>query len=199
MAMLSVGGLTPRMIVLGLVIQQEDTVAGVDRRLADQFACARFTAGSAHKNLPSLAEAGYVRLTKPGPSGEPTMGVYAGTPGGVEFHQEWLRHRERPLGIRDALNCKLEFIEPEDLPWVIEDIREQEEECRRACDTAHSSVMGEQRLRRVQKKPVHWRARMSMIRDKHEATEWAKIADCLETTREDLEGLYREILIDGST
>jgi DNA-binding PadR family transcriptional regulator len=197
--MLSVGGLTPRMIVLGLVIQQEDTVAGVDRRLADQFACARFTPGSAHKNLPSLAEAGYVRLTKPGPSDERTLDRYAGTPGGTEFHRRWLLNTERPLGIRDALHCKLEFVEPEDLPWLIESIREQEEDCRHACDTAHSSVIGEQRSRRVQKRPVHWRARMGMIRDKHEATEWAKIADCLETTREDLEELYREILADGLT
>jgi DNA-binding PadR family transcriptional regulator len=195
--MLSVGGVTPRMLVLGLVIQQEDTVAGVDRRLADQFASACFTPGSAHKNLPSLAAAGYVRLSRPGPSDEPTMGVYAGTPGGVEVHRRWLIHRERPLGIRDALNCKLEFVEPEDLPWVIEDIREQEEECRRACDAAHGSVLGEHRSWRVQRKPIHWRARMGMIRDKHGATEWAKIADCLETTREDLEELYREILNDG--
>jgi DNA-binding PadR family transcriptional regulator len=197
MAMLSVGGLTPRMLVLGLVIQKEDTVAGVDRRLSDQFASARFTPGSAHKNLPSLAEAGYVHLTKPGPPNEPTMGVYAGTSGGVEFHRRWLLRRERPLGIRDVLNCKLEFIEPEDLPWFIEDIREQEEECRRACNVAHGSVIGEHRSRRVQRKPVHWRARMEMIRSKHGATEWAKIADCLETTREDLEELYREILTDG--
>ena len=36
-------------MVLGLVIQQGDTVAGVDRRLADQFASARFSRGSAHK------------------------------------------------------------------------------------------------------------------------------------------------------
>jgi DNA-binding PadR family transcriptional regulator len=196
--MLSVGGLAPRMLVLGLVIQQEDTVAGVDRRLADQFASARFTPGSAHKNLPSLAEAGHIRLSKPGPPDEPTMGVYAGTPGGVEFHRRWLLRRERPLGIRDVVNCKLEFIEPGDLPRVIEDIREQEEECRRACDAAHA-VIGEHRSRRVQRKPVDWRARMDMIRSKHGATEWAKIADCLETTREDLEELYREILTDGLT
>lgn len=45
------GDLTPRMMVLGLVIQREDTVAGVARRLADQFASARFPRSSEHKNL----------------------------------------------------------------------------------------------------------------------------------------------------
>jgi DNA-binding PadR family transcriptional regulator len=185
------------MVVLGLVLQQEDTVAGVDRRLADQFASARFTPGSAHKNLPSLADAGYVRLSRPGPRDERTLDVYAGTPGGAEFHRRWLRRRERPLGIRDVVNCKLEFIQPEDLPWVIADIREQEEECRRLCNEAHGSVIGEHRSRRARGKPVHWHARMEMIRNKYDSTEWTKIADCLETTIEELEELRQEILTDG--
>jgi hypothetical protein len=38
---------------------------------------------------------------------------------------------------------------------------------------------------------------MGMIRSKYGANEWSKIAECLETTREDLEELYREILTDG--
>jgi hypothetical protein len=52
------------MMVLGLVIQQGDTVSGVARRLADQFASARFSRSAAHQNLPSLASKGFVRLVE---------------------------------------------------------------------------------------------------------------------------------------
>ena len=107
------GDLTPRMMVLGLVIQQQDTVAGVGRRLADQFASARFSRSSAHKNLPSLAEKGYVRLVARAPEGEASLDRYEATPKGVELLRSWLRGAGLPPAIRDALQCKMELVERE--------------------------------------------------------------------------------------
>jgi DNA-binding PadR family transcriptional regulator len=180
-------------MVLGLVIQQEDTVAGVDRRLADQFASARFSRGSAHKNLPSLAEKGYVRMVKKGPPEEPTLDRYEATPRGVELFRGWLRGTELPPAIRDALQCKLEFLERDDLAALIEVVREEEESYTFACDIARSRVLGEQRSRRARQKPVDWRIRLRSIQSKDEANLWGLMSQRLERLRDELEGLLDEI------
>jgi DNA-binding PadR family transcriptional regulator len=189
----SSGELTPRMMVLGLVIQQRDTVAGVDRRLADQFASARFSRGSAHKNLPSLAEKGYVRLVRKGPPDEPTLDCYEATPKGVELLRGWLRHTEMPPAIRDALQCKLEFLEREDLAALIQLVREEEYAYTCACDIARSRVLREQRSRRAREMPVDWRVRLGGIRSKDEATLWGLMSQRLERLRDELEELFDEI------
>lgn len=185
--------LTPRMMVLGLVIQEHDTVAGVDRRLADQFASARFTRGSAHKNLPSLAEKGYVRLLKKGPPTEPTLDRYEATPQGVELFRGWLRRTELPPAIRDALQCKLEFLEREDLAALIQIVREEEQAYTSACDIARSRVLGEQRTRRARDRPLDWRMRLRGIQSKDEANLWSLMAQRLERLCDELEALLDEI------
>jgi DNA-binding PadR family transcriptional regulator len=181
------------MMVLGLVIRQQDTVAGVDRRLADQFASARFSRGSAHKNLPSLAEKGYVRLVENGPPQEPTLDRYEATPKGVELFRGWLRRTELPPAIRDALQCKLEFLEREDLAALIEIVREEEEAYTFACDIARSRVLGEQRSRRARQKLADWRVRLRSIQSKDEANLWSLMSQRLERLHDELEGLLDEI------
>jgi DNA-binding PadR family transcriptional regulator len=189
----SSGDLTPRMMVLGLVIQQQDTVAGVDRRLADQFVSARFSRGSAHKNLPSLAEKGYVRLVRKGPPDEPTLDCYEATSKGVELLRGWLRHTEMPPAIRDALQCKLEFLEREDLAALIQVVREEEYAYTSACDIARSRVLREQRSRRARDRPIDWRIRLGGIRSKDEANLWGLMSQRLERLRDELEELFDEI------
>ena len=46
---------------------------------------------------------------------EPSLDRYEATAEGVELLREWLRHTELPPAIRDVLQCKLEFVEREDL------------------------------------------------------------------------------------
>jgi DNA-binding PadR family transcriptional regulator len=194
---LSSGQLTPRMMVLGLVIQQEDTVAGVARRLADQFASARFPPNSAHKNLPSLASKGYVRLVEKGPPNEPTRDRYERTPTGVEFFRGWLRHTELPPAIRDAVQCKLEFLEREDLAALVKIVREEEDACRRACNAAHGRVVTEQSSRLAQKKRADYNLRLRGIQSKDEAMLWSLMSKRLEHLREELEELLDEISADS--
>ncbi len=193
MSALSSGDLTPRMIVLGLVVQQPDTVAGVDRRLADQFAFARFTRGSAHKNLPSLARKGYVRLLEHDPRGEASLDRYVATHDGVAHFRGWLRRRELPLAVRDALQCKMEFLEPDDLLALIATVREEAHAYASACDRAHSRLLGEQRLRRALSDPPDWRARLRGIQSKDEATLWALMSQRLERVAGELEALLGEM------
>jgi DNA-binding PadR family transcriptional regulator len=181
------------MMVLGLVIQQSDTVSGVARRLADRFDVARFPNGSAYDNLPSLAKKGYVRLIAKGPPDEPTRDRYEATPDGVEHFRGWLQNTELPPMIRDALQCKLEFVGREDVVGLLQLVREQEEIYTAAYDAARARVLREQRSRRAKNKPVDTRVRLRRIQHKDEATLWGLMSKRLERLGEDLEELLEDL------
>jgi DNA-binding PadR family transcriptional regulator len=188
----SSGDATPRMMVLGLVIQQSDTAAGVARRLAEQFASARFPRSSAHKNLPNLAERGYLRLVERG--AEPSLDRYEATQEGVEHLRGWLRSSTLPPTIRDALQGKLEFLGLEDLVALVRVVREEEKAYSYACDIAHARVLQEQRSRRrLGGGIVDWRLRLRGIQSKDEATLWSMMSQRLERLLGELEELLEEV------
>lgn len=181
------------MMVLGLVIQQEDTVAGVARRLNDQFPAARWPRTSAYKNLPSLASDGFVRLIEKGPPNGPTLDRYEGTPEGAELLHGWLRNTELPPGVRDVVQCKLEFVAREDLLGFIRIVSEEEQAYTFAYDIAHTRVRREQRSRLARERPVDWHLRLRGIQNKDEAMLWNLMSKRLGRLREALEELLGEI------
>lgn len=186
------GDAAPQMMVLGLVVQQPDTVAGVSRRLSDQFASARFAKGAAHGNLPSLAQKGYVRLVEPGPPGEPTRDRYEATSEGRGHFLEWLHSSELPLIVRDVLQCKLEFLQPEDLVAMLRGVRELEDSFTAMCDAARARVLREQRSRRARSEPVDWRVKLRGIQSRDEANLWSLMSQRLEHLGDELEDLLNE-------
>jgi hypothetical protein len=188
----SSGDATPRMMVLGLVIQQPDTAAGVARRLAEQFASARFPRSSAHKNLPNLAQRGYLHLVEKG--AEPSLDRYEATQAGIEHLRGWLRSSTLPATLRDALQGKLEFLRLEDLVALVRAIREEEKAYSYACDIAHARVLQEQRSRRRSGgEAVDWRLRLRRIQSKDEATLWSMMSQRLERLLGELEELLEEV------
>jgi hypothetical protein len=191
MSTFSSGDLTPRMMVLGLVVQQSDSVAGVARRLADQFASARFPKTSAHNNLPSLAEKGYVRLVAAGEKS--SLDRYEATAQGAELLRGWLRRTELPPAVRDVLQCKLELVEIDDLAALVQTVREEEDAYTSAHDIAHSRMLREQRSRRARGGSVDWHTRLRAIQTKDEANLWGLMSQRLEHLREELEDLLGEI------
>lgn len=193
MSLVRTGDVSPQMIVLGLVVQRADTVAGINRRLVDQFATARFAKGAAHGNLPSLAEKGYVRLVQPGPPGEPTRDRYEATASGRELFASWLHGSALPVMVRDVMQCKLELMEPDDLPALLRTIRELEESFTAMCDVARVRVLRQQRLRRARDGAADWRERLGGIQAKDEANLWGLMAQRLERLGEDLEELLDEV------
>lgn len=188
------GDPTPQMMVLGLVIQRQDTVAGLARRLADQFASARFPRASAYNNLPRLAGKGYVRLVEKGPPGEPTRDRYEATPEGIERFRRWLSSTELPPIVRDTLQCKLELLAREDLSALVRLVREEEEAYTVACDTARARVLREQRSKRAQGESADWRLRVRSIQNKDEATLWGMMSKRLERLGDELEQLLDDIV-----
>ena len=98
--------ITPQIAVLSLVVQEPDTVAGVSRRLKEQFPAARFPESSAHNNMRSLAATGHIRLVEEGT--EPPFS-YEATVAGDELSRKWI-WRSTPPMMRDPLQGKLAFV-----------------------------------------------------------------------------------------
>ncbi len=154
------------MMILGLVVQRSDTVAGIARRLNDQFASARFSKTTAYVRLPALAEQGYLRVVEEGPPDEPTLNRYEATRRGIAHFRKWLRNTELPPIIRDALQCKLEFLQREDLQDLVRLVNEEEVAYTAAYAIARARVLREQRSRRLKGKPAAYGARLTSIRNK---------------------------------
>jgi DNA-binding PadR family transcriptional regulator len=130
------GEMSSSMAVLGLVVQQPDTIAGVALRLSETFPRARWSPGAAHNNMPNLAKQGLLRVVQEGP--EPTLDRYEATPKGVGEFRRWLgRSHSLPPALRDGLQARLEFAELEELSALVETVREVERDCRSEYAAAH--------------------------------------------------------------
>jgi len=175
--------ITPRMAVLGLVVQEPGTVADIYRRLTDRFGAAGFPRNSVHKNLPSLARDGHVRLVED---------RYEARPEGVAEIREWLRRPSLPA-IPDTLEGILAFVEREDLPAVLHMVREDERASRAACDLAHGGVLTHKRLlRRLPGGKATWRERVWMVELEYQAKRWLNRTEELALLGDKLEYLLKD-------
>jgi hypothetical protein len=181
------------MMVLGLVIQKPDTPAGVALRLAEQFPTAHFPTNSAHTNLPSMKDKGFVRLIKEGPT--PSLHCYEVTRQGCDHFRSWIRNSVRlPPTIRDALQGKLEFVELEDLPALLRTVRVEEAAYIAASSAARARVLEEQGARRrARGRPVDPRVKLRSIQSQYEADLWFMMSQGVGRLCEELEGLVDEV------
>jgi DNA-binding PadR family transcriptional regulator len=198
MSTFNAGDPTPTMMVLGLVVQRSDTVASIARRFNDQFASARFSKATAYRRLPVLAEEGYLRVVEAGPPDEPTLERYEATREGVAYFRKWLRSTELPPIIRDALQCKLGFLQRDDLRDLIRLVNEEEGAYTAAFAIARGPVLREQRSRRIKGKPKGYDARLRSIRNKDEASLWGFMSKRLERLGVELEELLHDMEQDSS-
>jgi DNA-binding PadR family transcriptional regulator len=130
------GDLSVSMAVLGLLVEQPDTGAGVGVRLLQRFPRAGWSRSSVHNNLPSLIKQGHVRLVKEGH--KPALNSYEATAQGVAHFRQWMRESvAMPPVLRDALQGKLAFSTPEDLPAFAESVRQEKEAYRQMYAAAH--------------------------------------------------------------
>jgi DNA-binding PadR family transcriptional regulator len=195
MSALSFGEFSPKMMILGLLAQEPDSVAGVARRLTDQFPSAGVAKNSAHNNLPKLAEDGYLQLVQAG--GKSSRDRYETTAEGLALLRGWLRRSELPPVVRDSIQCKLELIDLDDLAPVVRTILGQEDAYRRASGDAQWRLVAEQSSRRARGVPVHWRVKLQAILRKREVTLWDFMAGEREGLREELEELLDEVAAGG--
>ncbi len=185
--------LSASIVVLGLVVERPDTIAGVGVRLVERFPRAYFSRNAAHNNLPSLADQGLVRMVERGP--ERSLDRYEATPSGAAHFQRWVRESAaRPPALRDALQGKLVFSGHGDLLALLKTVCEEEDACAREYAVAHRHASAARRLRhRSAGGPVDLGARLRGIRIVDEANMWSLMAQRLRRLREELEELLEEI------
>jgi len=175
------------MAILGLVIEQSDTAAGVGARLVDRFPRARWSRSVAHNDLPSLAKQGLVVMIEPG--AKPSLDHYEATPEGVAQFRDWLRATSlAPPMLRDALAAKLAFSEERDLPELLRAIREEEHICVSEFEAAQMRLNAARRLGRLgpaDGSDYHGRVQSAIMTD--EAMMWGQRAKRLQCLRQELE------------
>jgi DNA-binding PadR family transcriptional regulator len=179
--------------VLGLLVEQPDTVAGVGVRLVQRFPHARWSRSAVYTNLPSLVRQQHVRLVKEGH--RPALNRYEATATGVAHFREWVRESAAvPPVLRDALQGKLAFSEREDLLALIETVRQEEEACRQKYATAHRRFLKARQLtHRSAGNDADWETMVRRVQVADEAKVWGLMVRRLQDLLEELEGLLGEI------
>ncbi len=141
------GELTASIAMLGLLVQQPDTIASLAGRLAERFPNECWSRSSVHKNMPSLLSRGLVRANRPG-SG--MIELYEVTEAGFEQFREWLRRSSEELpALRDAVRARLELAEQDDLPMLLQAINEETAICIEQYETLRARYATECRLGRM--------------------------------------------------
>lgn len=175
------------MAILGLVIQEADTAAGVGARLVERFPRARWSRSVAHNDLPSLARQGLVRVVQRG--AKPSLDRYEATGNGVEQFRGWLHASAlAPPMLRDALAAKLAFSAREDLPELLQAIRAEERVCIAEFEAAQMRLGAARRLGQLG--PANgsdWDGRVRSALMTDEALMWGQRAKRLQCLRLELE------------
>ena len=183
------------MMILGLVIQQEDTVAGVARRMNDQFASPRVGRGPPRTKIcpawPATASCGWSRKGRRTSRRSTAM---RGRPrassscmGGCAPHGAAPGRPRRgavQAGVRRGRGSRSRLS------------RSSAKKSRRTRSLTTSRtprVRREQRSRLARGRPVDWRIRLRGIQNKDEARLWSLMSKRLERLREELEELLGEI------
>lgn len=193
MTAVALGDVSARTLCLGLLLQREDTAQGVDRRLNHSFASANFTRGAASKNLPRLAKQGLVEVVERGK--RPPFDRYRITSAGEQYFLDWLHHTEFPPVVRDALQCKIEFFRPDEMPTVISTIEEQALLFATGADMAHEKLKAALRIRRAQRArglPPDWNQELAIAKIKDAAVFGHAMADRLTALTEELTDIHAE-------
>lgn len=132
------------MAILGLVVQQADTVTGLRRRLTGHFPHASWSASVAYADLKSLDEQGLICLTETGEKRGDDR--YESTPKGTDRFREWLREGSKaPPALHDPTRARLVLCEEEELPDLLPLVRDEQRICAERYDRASWLLKKEKR------------------------------------------------------
>lgn len=122
-------------IVLGLLVEQPDACYQLDKRMAERLGSAQFSRGSAAGAVKRLLERDLIRPVERAERADLRVvdgrkkTVYEPTPAGVEHFKRWLRASTQTPPVREELHAKMAFWGSDDLPRLIEIVREAEIAC----------------------------------------------------------------------
>jgi DNA-binding PadR family transcriptional regulator len=154
--------------VLGLVIELPGNSYQLERRLEGRFGSAQFGHATAYHALKRLAKQGLIRPVGEGDelaasarvqAGELPATAYEATEAGIAHFRRWLRASTATPPLREELQAKIAFCGPEDLPRMIEIVREAESACAAQLEDLNERMRRERRLQGDDQ----WRRLMGMI------------------------------------
>jgi DNA-binding PadR family transcriptional regulator len=182
------GELTASIAMLGLLVEQPDTIPSLAGRLAERFPNECWSRSSVHKNMPNLVSRGLVRPTETS-RGRVTE-IYEVTSAGFAQFRDWLRHSSEELpALRDAVRARLEFADEPDLPMLLEAIREETEICAEQYERLRGRYIAECRLGRLGSagnQDFRTRVRGALLVD--EIILWGSRVKRLQRLRKEIEG-----------
>jgi DNA-binding PadR family transcriptional regulator len=153
---------------LGLVIELPGNSYQLERRLEGRFGSAQFGHATAYHALKRLAKQGLIRPVGEGDeavanarveAGELPSTAYEATEAGIAHFRGWLRSSTATPPLREELQAKIAFCGPDDLPRMIEIVREAELACAVQLEDLNERMRRERRLRGDDQ----WRRLMGMI------------------------------------
>lgn len=184
------GDLSASIALLGLLVRQPDTAAGLGVRLTEMFPRAHWSRGTVHNNMPSLVKQRLVRLVARGH--EPALDRYEATAEGIIRFREWLRQSKITPRLRDAFQGRLPFMEQDELASLIETVRQSENAYRMEYAAAQGRVKVVTRTMRRSSGSVDWRSKLQFIQSGDEAMLLGMMFRRLQRLGDELETLLEE-------
>ncbi|HEY5344224.1 MAG TPA: hypothetical protein VIJ66_11285 [Solirubrobacteraceae bacterium] len=157
--------------VLGLVLERPGNSYQLERRLEGRFGSAQFGHATAYHALKRLTKQGLIRPVEdsspPADSSadaltataELSATAYEATPEGAAHFKHWLRASTATPPVREELQAKIAFCGPEDLPRMVEIVREAELACAVQLEDLNERMRRQRRL----EGDDPWRRLMGMI------------------------------------
>ncbi len=181
--------------VLGLVIEQPGNSYQLERRLEGRFGSAQFGHATAYHALKRLTKQGLIRPIEDASSpagsaaGAATEAAelpgttYEVTPEGVAYFKHWLRASSATPPVREELQAKIAFCGPEDLPRMVEIVREAELACAAQLEDLNERMRRQRRL----EGDDPWRRLMGMIGTAGDVAWWDSRIKWLQALRQYLQ------------
>ena len=183
--------------VLGLVIERSGNSYQLEQRLEGRFGSAQFSHATAYHALQRLAKQGLIRPIEASSSpAEPGAGAgtgtdaaessataYEATPAGIVHFRRWLLASTATPPVREELQAKISFCGPEDLPRMIQIVREAE----LACAVQLEDLNERMRRQRLLDRDDAWRRLMGMIVTAGDVAWWDSRIKWLQALRQYLQ------------
>jgi hypothetical protein len=183
--------------VLGLVIELPGNSYQLEQRMEGRFGSAQFSHATAYHALKRLAKQGLIRpLEDSSPAArsaasaegnaegaELAATAYEATPAGIAHFRRWLRASTSTPPVREELQAKIAFCGPEDLPRMVEIVREAE----LACAAQLEDLNKRMRRQRLLDRDDAWRRMTGMIVTAGDVAWWDARIKWLQTLRQYLQ------------
>ncbi len=121
-----------REIVLGLLIERPASSYQLEKRLREQFDSCDYAQGTARQTLKRLHELGLAQPAEEGGTrlrGSREARLWEATSAGAATFRAWIRESVATPPAREELHAKIALCRPQDLPRLVEVVREAERVC----------------------------------------------------------------------